>query len=127
MSFDSREDGTGAKSVGEEASASHRHAMPARMALYRSEDGYYILCPYCIAPLTEEVEAARLAQYRSGGDVPVPCTTCELDVTRDAPLERTITHGLPTIPCRHCAQPIVDEAVYCASCRKWQEPPFERA
>ena len=96
-------------------------------ARYRSEDGYYTLCPYCATALTVNVEEARLAQFQSGGTQAVPCNTCGLDVTRDAPVEDDDADGRPKTACRHCKKSIFQEALYCYGCRKWQNPPFERA
>ena len=95
-------------------------------APYLSDDGFFVLCPYCASALTQTVEAARLAAYKSGSGAAVPCNVCRLDVTRDAPMEDAQIHGRPTKACVHCAHVILEDALYCHGCRKWQSPPFER-
>jgi uncharacterized protein YbaR (Trm112 family) len=96
--------------------------------LYRDEDGSYVVCPYCVEPLTVRAETARRAQFRAAPKArkPVLCGVCGLDVTRDAPMEERVVEGRSRKACRHCRGSILKGALFCHLCRKWQSPPFER-
>jgi hypothetical protein len=95
---------------------------------YRCDDGAFVICPYCAEPLSTRTESARFAAYRRARGAPklVPCATCGLDLTRDAPQEAYAVDGRPRGDCRHCAGSILKAALFCHHCRKWQSSPFER-
>jgi hypothetical protein len=97
-------------------------------ALYRGEDGSFVICPYCSEPLTVELEVRRLVEYRRDpyARTPVICRVCALDLTADAPSEVMQVEGRSRAACRHCGKSILADAFYCHHCQHWQNPPFVR-
>jgi hypothetical protein len=97
-------------------------------ALYRTDDGAFVVCPYCCEPLSVEVEERRLAEYRRDPHerAPIACPVCALDITRDAAMEEWDIEGRARVACRHCGDSILAQAVYCHHCERWQRKPFVR-
>ncbi|WP_224362916.1 hypothetical protein [Hyalangium versicolor] len=68
------------------------------------------------------VQFKRSARVRE----PVPCAACRMDTCRDAPLEMPVAKAGGWTSCVHCKTGLLETALYCHHCEKYQKEPFER-
>lgn len=67
----------------------------------------FILCPYCLSPISEETTL---------------CPTCGEDTTRDAAFEWSPEEyqSAPRQPCPFCGAAMLALAVVCPACQRWK-------